>query len=241
MGFFSALAAAMSFQYNAGVPSPDPQILFEDTHLIVVAKPAGLLSQGEKTGDVNLVDWARAHVGRNYVGLIHRLDRNTSGVMVLAKRTKSAQRLSDQLREGTLSRTYLAWCVGELKAPARWAHRLYKDTIKNRVRVLSAGDPSWKEGQDAALRATPVSTGNWRGNRLTLVRFELETGRSHQIRVQAAKEGLALLGDVKYGGPKAALGFLRPALHSHELKFKHPMSGEELRFEAELPEDMKNI
>src|SRR6185312_17156504 len=88
-----------------------PKILFEDQHLIVLSKPAGLLSQGEKTGDENLVDWLRTYLGRPYVGLVHRLDRNTSGIMVVAKRTKSAQRLTDALQKGDLHRSYLGWVI----------------------------------------------------------------------------------------------------------------------------------
>src|SRR3954468_14683249 len=106
-----------------------PRILFEDTHLIVLAKPAGLLSQGEHTGGENLVDWLREYLGRPYVGLVHRLDRNTSGIMIVAKRTKSANRLTEALREGALEREYLAWVEGacEPGREFRGEHRLLKD------------------------------------------------------------------------------------------------------------------
>src|SRR6476646_8222582 len=90
-----------------------PKIIFEDPNLIVLSKPAGLLSQGEHKGDPNLVDWLRIYLGRPYVGLVHRLDRNTSGIMVVAKRTKAAQRLTEQLQSGKLERTYLAWLEGK--------------------------------------------------------------------------------------------------------------------------------
>src|SRR6476620_8069363 len=108
-------------------PPSNPKIIFEDQHLIVLSKPAGLLSQGEHKGDENLVDWLRAYLGRPYVGLVHRLDRNTSGLMVVAKRTKSAQRLTDSLQKGDLERTYLAWLVGNLKETVQWQHSLVKD------------------------------------------------------------------------------------------------------------------
>src|SRR6185437_13087446 len=91
-----------------------PEILYEDTHLIVLSKPAGMLSQGEITGSRNLVDWLRSYLDRHYVGLIHRLDRNTSGAMVIAKRTKSAQRLTASLEKGEIARSYLAWVQGKL-------------------------------------------------------------------------------------------------------------------------------
>jgi len=213
-----------------------PGILFEDVHLIVIDKPAGLLSQGEKTGDENLVDWLRAYLGRNYVGLVHRLDRNTSGIMVVAKRTKAAQRLTQALQDGRLHRSYLAWLVGTLPAPARWSHRLEKNERTNLVRVVKKGDQAYDRAKEAVLDVKPVETGVWQGHPLTLAELVLETGRSHQIRVQAAAEGLPLLGDRKYG---RELGFTRVALHSHRLTFPHPMSGEEMSFEAPLPQDLR--
>lgn len=207
-----------------------PKILFEDTHLLVLSKPSGLLSQGEKTGDPNLVDYLRAYLGRPYVGLVHRLDRNTSGLMVVAKRTKSAQRLTESLQKGDLVRTYLAWLIGTLSAPVQWKHQLEKNTDTNTVRVVSRG------GKSAALTASPVASGHYGNTPLTLVRFQLETGRSHQIRVQAAYEKLPLLGDPKYG-PRQPL-FERLALHSNQLQFPHPMSKEVLQFEDPLPPEL---
>jgi 23S rRNA pseudouridine1911/1915/1917 synthase len=217
-----------------------PVILFEDTHLLVIDKPAGLLSQGEETGEPNLVDWARGHVGRHYVGLVHRLDRNTSGAMVLAKRTKSAQRLTDALQKGTLTRTYLAWLIderGELgKTQRRWEHFLLKDETTNKTRALSHAAPHAKS---AALLVTPQARGVWEGIPLTLAEFQLETGRSHQIRAQSAASGFPILGDAKYG--KNPGSFKRPALHSAKIEFEHPMSHERLKWEAPLPEDMRSI
>jgi 23S rRNA pseudouridine1911/1915/1917 synthase len=218
-----------------------PKILFEDTHLIVLSKPAGLLSQGEHQGDPNLVDWARAYVGRNYVGLVHRLDRNTSGVMVVAKRTKSAQRLTDALQKGTLTRAYQAWLIGKmpLTGAQRWSHFLFKDEVKNQVRVVSSNHPGAKS---AVLTVTPLGSGVYEGRELTLAEFVLETGRSHQIRAQAAAEGFPLLGDIKYGAKaNQGLTFSRPALHSCRISFDHPMSRERLTFEDPLPEDMRSI
>jgi 23S rRNA pseudouridine1911/1915/1917 synthase len=210
-----------------------PVILFEDTHLLVLDKPAGLLSQGEHTGDENLVDWLRQYLGRPYVGLIHRLDRNTSGIMVVAKRTKSAQRLTESLQAGKIERTYLAWLEGKLTpGPHRWAHSLRKDEARNITQVVKSG------GKEAVLTVTPQTFGLWDDMPLTLAEFKLETGRSHQIRVQAAHERFPLLGDRKYG---ARGDFGRPALHSHHLVFEHPMSRERVEFKAPLPADMAKI
>lgn len=213
------------------LPARDPAILFEDSHLIVLSKPAGLLSQGEHKGDPNLVDWLRSYLGRNYVGLIHRLDRNTSGIMVIAKRTKSAQRLTLSLQEGKLKRSYLAWLIGTLPGEIRWTHQLTKDSSTNTVRVVSSG------GKISALTVKPVKYQKFNQLALTLAEFHLETGRSHQIRVQASYEGFPLLGDPKYGMRHSS--FPRVALHSHRLQFPHPMSGENLEFTDPLPLDLQ--
>lgn len=217
-----------------------PLILFEDTHLMVLSKPAGLLSQGEISGDANLVDWLREYLGRPYVGLIHRLDRNTSGIMIVGKRTKSSQRLSEQLQNGTLSRTYRAWLLGRMKGqPERWSHFLWKDEKRNQVRVVPSDYPGAKS---SALKVIPLASGALQGRELTLAEFQLETGRSHQIRVQSAAEGFPLLGDTKYGAKEnSGIAFARPALHSFRLTFEHPMSKEPMSFEDPLPEDMRGI
>jgi 23S rRNA pseudouridine1911/1915/1917 synthase len=213
---------------------PAPRILFEDTHLIVLSKPAGLLSQGEKTGDPNLVDWAREHVGRPYVGLVHRLDRNTSGLMVLGKRTKSSARLTESLQKGDLVREYEAWVLGVLSGTHCWKHHLVKDERTNQTQAFRSPRPGSK---DALLNATAVGSSHWQGTPITRVRFRLETGRSHQIRAQSAAEGHPLLGDPKYSGRPD--GFPRLALHSVFLAFPHPMSKELLQFEDPLPRELE--
>ncbi len=215
----------------------DPEIIFEDTHLIVISKPAGLLSQGEVKGDLNLVDWLRAYFGRHYVGLIHRLDRNTSGLMVAAKRSKAAARLSAALQAGEIRRVYWAWLCGRLDQPAQWRHWLCKDEATNQVRAYRSKKPETKE---AVLAVKPLDHKTRQGQEVTLAEFWLETGRSHQVRVQSACEGFPLAGDLKYGAQQKCAALInRPALHSALLEFPHPMSGEVLRFKKELPEDMR--
>lgn len=215
-----------------------PKIIFEDTHLIVVAKPAGLLSQGEITGDANLVDWCREYFGRNYVGLVHRLDRFTSGLMVVAKRSKSAERLTKALQDGELVRVYRAILEGELKGEAEWRHHLKKDAATNTSSIVRS---TTADGKEAVLFVRPMSVHRMRNGVLTLAEFRLETGRSHQIRAQASASGFPLIGDVKYGSKFSVLGFSRPALHSARMEFPHPMTKEILRFEEELPADMESI
>ncbi len=219
--------------------SPPFRVLFEDQHLIVLSKEPGLLSQGDSSGESSLVDLLRIHFGRNYVGLIHRLDRNTSGLMVVAKRSKSADRLSEQLRTGELVRQYHAVLWGNFKDSREtvWEHFLKKDERTNEVRVVRAGTAGAK---NATLRILPIKNFPHpvSGDSVTLARFSLETGRSHQIRVQSAAQGHPLIGDTKYGNKSSMPLFPRPALHSATLEFLHPMTKEKMSFVERYSSDM---
>jgi 23S rRNA pseudouridine1911/1915/1917 synthase len=221
---------------NEALSSPF-RTLFEDQHFIVLSKSAGLLSQGDISGDENLVDLLRVHFGRNYVGLIHRLDRNTSGLMIVAKRSKSAERLSEQLQNGKLIRHYHAILNGTFTGEQFWEHWLLKNEKTNEVKSVVAKTPGAKK---AALKV--VSLKNFlhpqTNTPLTLARFELETGRSHQIRVQSAASGHPLIGDSKYGTVKSASLFPRPALHSCFLSFEHPITHANFAYEERYAIDM---
>ena len=215
----------------------DLKTFFEDPHLLVLSKPAGLLSQGDSSQDENLVDLLRVRFGRNYVGLVHRLDRNTTGLMVVAKRSKSAERLTLQLQNGDLTRKYHAILYGTLTGKHRWEHTLLKNETTNETKVVRAGTP---KGKLAVLQAQGLKnffhpTSN---DPLTLAEFELETGRSHQIRAQSAAMHYPLVGDTKYGTVKSAPLFSRPALHSSFLSFLHPMTKEKMSFEERYSADM---
>jgi 23S rRNA pseudouridine1911/1915/1917 synthase len=215
------------------------RILFEDPNLIVLSKASGLLSQADHSGEASLVDLLRTYFGRNYVGLIHRLDRNTSGLMIVAKRSKSAERLTLQLQKGELIRTYHAILYGELKSqtPVRWEHWLLKNESTNEVKVVK---PHTSSAKHAALTVTPLYhfLHPHSGDPLTLAKFELETGRGHQIRAQALAMGHPLIGDTKYGNAKSLTLFSRPALHSCELSFFHPISREKMTFTERYSSDM---
>jgi len=210
------------------------EILFEDQHLIVLSKAPGVLSQGDISGEPSLVDLLREYFGRHYVGLIHRLDRNTSGLMVVAKRSKSADRLTQQLQDGRLIRKYRAVLEGTLKEPAIWKHSLLKNEKTNEVKVVAAGTPGSKA---ASLKVTPIQHLKRQEVDMTLAEFELETGRSHQIRVQSAAMYHSLAGDPKYGSVRVKTIFHRPALHSSYLEFEHPISKEILKFEENTAKD----
>jgi 23S rRNA pseudouridine1911/1915/1917 synthase len=220
------------------------KIIYEDQHIIVIDKMSGLLSQGESSGSVNLVDLLRTYFQRHYVGLIHRLDRNTSGLMVVAKRTKSAQRLTDALQKNQIQRDYLAWLEGDFYQTLKiqpitteiyhWEDWLVRDEVTLKSSLASQNSPSSSQdlAQKAILNIKCLKVIDIKQKRLSLAHFELETGRSHQIRVQCASRGLPLLGDFKYG---AKLKFPRLALHSYQIKFPHPMTHEIMSFKTELP------
>jgi len=211
-----------------------PKIIFEDNHLLVVDKPAGMLAQGDRTGDRTLLDVCRqdlkeryAKPGNVYLGLVHRLDRPVSGVMLLAKTSKAAGRMSKQFREGTVQKTYLAVVSGEPSPEAgELRHWLgAKGGRDGRTPVLSESNPMARE---SVLSYRVIeSTGDE-----SLVEVRPLTGRRHQIRAQLAAAGHPILGDVKYGSA-SRLPERRIALHAMRLEASHPISGDPMVFEVE--------
>lgn len=216
-------------------------ILLEDNHCLVVNKPAGIPSQGDDSGDPSLVDLVGADLkarynkpGNVYVGLVHRLDRPTSGIVLIAKTSKAAGRLSAQFRDGLVEKTYLAVVEGQpVEEEGVWVDSLWKDRQRN---VVSVVDALYPECVEARVRFRVLE----RHRSKTLVELKPMTGRSHQLRVQLASRGLPIVGDRKYGAVStliAADGKPRIALHAHELCFTHPTRGEVQQVLAPLPVD----
>jgi 23S rRNA pseudouridine1911/1915/1917 synthase len=216
-------------------------VLLEDNHCLVVNKPAGLLSQGDKTSASSLVDVVAQYLksryrkpGNVYVGLLHRLDRPTSGVMLLAKTSKAARRLAAQFRSGTVSKLY--WAVVEGSPPVEqgeWIDRIEKDRQTNRAVILPECDVA---GKEARVRIQVLK----RRAGLAMVELRPVTGRGHQLRAQLAKRGLPILGDVRYGATgrvPACDGGYRIALHARELSFMHPTRAETITVVAPVPGD----
>lgn len=210
------------------------QILYEDNHLIFVKKPFSFLVQADKTGDEDLLSFLKKYLKSKYnkpgdvfLGLVHRLDRPTAGVMVFAKTSKAAARLSDQIRNRNFEKQYLAIVKGRL------AHRagnledyLMKDPKKNVVRVASI-----EEGGKQALLSYQVLDYK---NGYSYLSIHLITGRFHQIRVQFATRGHPLYGDQKYGGePNAHYDGI--ALFAQRLTLFHPTKRESLSIACEAP------
>jgi len=213
-------------------------VLFEDNHLLVVDKPAGLLVQGDRSGETSLVDAARAYLKRKYdkpgnvfVGLVHRLDRNVSGVVVLARTSKAAGRLSARFRDGDVVKIYLAVVAGR-PAPARDELVAWLAAGGDRRGVTRAEDRPFPGARESRLRYhVRESAGAW-----SLVEVRPVTGRRHQIRAQFALAGHPLAGDVKYGSVERLSGH-RIALHAYKLEVAHPVGGRPMVFEAPVPGD----
>lgn len=216
-------------------------ILYEDNHCLVLDKPAGLLTQGDVTGEPTALEWARAYLkaryakpGNVFVGLVHRLDRPTSGVLLLARTSKAAARLSEQFRAGTVEKIYWAVVEGGLDEDSgEWTDRLWKDERRNIVHVV---DDEASEGRKARLAFRVIG----RGPKWTTLELRPLTGRSHQIRIQLASRGLPIVGDRKYGAKstlQALDGRTRVALHANRMSFTHPTRGEAISVIAPVPAD----
>jgi 23S rRNA pseudouridine1911/1915/1917 synthase len=208
------------------------EVLHCDNHLLVVHKPAGVLSQGDETGDPDLLSIAREWVkttfdkpGEAFLGLVHRLDRPVSGVMVFARTSKAASRLSDQFRRREADKRYLALVEGAIQGSGRRQDFLLKDD--RHVRIVSESTPGAKM---AAMKWEALDSSSGR----SLVRVILETGRSHQIRVQLAAMGSPIIGDLRYGA-RTELDGRNLALHAYELGFLHPTRRERMQFVRRPP------
>ena len=204
-------------------------ILYEDNHLLVVEKPINCLVQEDNTKDTDLLNLLKQYLkekygkpGNVYLGLVHRLDRMVGGVMVFAKTSKAAARLSEQIRKKEFQKTYYAVVEGILKQKGTLEDYLKKDE-KRRISFVSP------KGKIARLNYEVISI---KENK-TLVKINLETGRHHQIRVQFSHFGYPLYGDAKYN-KKANLKD-PVALFAKELSFYHPITKELLTFRLDLP------
>lgn len=208
------------------------QVLYEDNHLIVVVKEAGILSQGDQSGSRSIMDDIKDYIsekyqkpGNVYLGLVHRLDRNVAGIMVFARTSKAASRLSEAIRNRDFDKGYTAFVSGEipLGQDMSLTSHLRKDA---RIRKAFVFNSPQNDTQEARLTLTPLS--HRQGN--TEVKINLETGRFHQIRAQLSHIGHPIVGDTKYGAERPLKDRSIKLFCTH-LSFDHPTSKEGLVFD----------
>ena len=204
-------------------------VIYEDNHLLVVEKPINIPTQEDNTKDKDLLTILKKYIkekynkpGNVYLGLVHRLDRPVGGIMVFARTSKAASRLSEQVRNKTFKKTYNAVVIGNIENTGKLKDNLLKDEKRNIVKVD-------KNGKEAILNFKKL---NYKNN-MSLVEINLETGRSHQIRVQMANHGYPLFGDQKYN--KTSKTGEQIALFAKKIEFIHPTTNELLTFELDLP------
>lgn len=208
--------------------NPFPPI-YTDNHLLVVHKPAGMLIQGDKTGDVSLYDRACQYLkttchkpGNVFLGIVHRLDRPVSGIVVFARTSKAASRLSDQFRRKVVTKKYWALVEGIPPKQGKLVNWIRRNGVNSVISTESAG-------KKAVLSYRLLK----QFEQIAMLEVDLDTGRHHQIRVQLANIGFPIIGDFRYGSrtkfPQQAV-----ALHAHSVSFKHPVRDEQLFFTAPL-------
>lgn len=214
----------------------DKAIIYEDNHLIAVNKPAGMLVQGDITGDKCLADYVKDYIkkkykkpGDVYLGTIHRLDRPVSGLVIFARTSKALTRMNAIFKEKKVVKTYFALLQKKPRSLSEdLTHWLVKLDDKN---ITKAYDKEVKGSKKSMLTYNYIGTANHK----FLVRVNLHTGRSHQIRAQLARIGFPISGDLKYGSRKGRGNFIY--LHSKSLEFVHPVKKEKLLLQCPLPDE----
>ncbi len=214
-----------------------PPILYEDNHVLVISKPPGVLSQGDRTGDSSTLELMKAFIkkrdskpGHVFLGLPHRLDRPASGILVLAKTSKALSRLAASFRNRDVRKIY--WAAVSAPPPEKsgtLTHWLVRNGAQNKSRAVPSSHPNARE---AILHYTLRAA----SDRYWLLEIELVTGRHHQIRAQLAAAGCTIRGDVKYGARRPNLdGGIH--LHARNLQIPHPVRPKVLNLTAPLPND----
>lgn len=215
----------------------ESQILYEDNHLLVINKKVGQLVQGDKTGDESLLDSIKNFIkirdnkpGNVYLGLVHRIDRPTSGLVIYAKTSKALSRLTQMVKNREIKKTYWAVVAKEMIPQSqRLVHYLKKNEKNNKAIIFTKPTEGAKE---AILTYNIIKT----LDNYQLLEIDLETGRHHQIRAQISKIGASIKGDLKYGSPRSNPdGGIH--LHARKLEFIHPVTKENIEIIAPVPQN----
>jgi 23S rRNA pseudouridine1911/1915/1917 synthase len=211
-------------------------VVYEDNHLLALNKPAGMLVQGDKSGDPTLTDWGKSYLKEKYnkpgavfLHPVHRIDRPVSGLVLFARTDKALGRLTTLFRDRKMAKSYLAICTSIPEDPVgTLRHFLRKDHAKN---IVSAHITQLKDSKESITEYQTLGV----EGRTALLLVDPKTGRPHQIRVQLAAMKCSILGDLKYGAteplPDASI-----ALHSFRLEFEHPVRKEPIQLQADLPQ-----
>ena len=213
-------------------------VVYEDNHIFVVIKPQNIPTQEDESHDKDLLTMVKEYIkvkenkpGNVFVGLVHRLDRPTGGIMVFAKTSKAASRLTQEMHTGDFKKRYLTVVVGKPREKrAKLVNYLLQNARTNTVQVVPALTTNAKRAELDYIVLDEKE-------KVSLLDVNLATGRSHQIRVQLKNIGCPVYGDVKYGGDKLAKGH-NLALWAYELKFVHPTTKENMTFKCYPPEDI---
>ncbi|HEV2968453.1 MAG TPA: RluA family pseudouridine synthase [Pirellulales bacterium] len=210
------------------------QILFEDNHLLAVVKPAGLATMGVGAGKMSLLTLAKQYIkaryrkpGNVYLGVVSRIDEPVSGVVVFARTSKAAARLSRQFHNRAVEKVYWAIIDGKISPPSdEWVDFIAKNESLRRMIRVGSNVPGAQEARLAYRLLREVPNGS-------LIEVRPETGRKHQIRVQFSSRGFPILGDQKYGSQEPFTSGI--ALHARRLAFDHPISKDRIEFTAPVP------
>ena len=211
------------------------KVIYEDNHLLVVEKPVNVLSQGDDTNDKDMVNLLKDYIkvkynkpGNVFIGLVHRLDRPVGGIMVFAKTSKAASRLSEQVRNKSFKKTYRAVLNGNMRKDSdTLKDYLYKNKKTNMVSVVNKNH---KDAKDAELSYETIA----KNEKFSMVQVDLKTGRPHQIRVQFSSRKHPLFGDQRYGQDINKTGD-QIALWSYKIEITHPTTKEKMEFICEPP------
>jgi 23S rRNA pseudouridine955/2504/2580 synthase len=233
-------------------PAREFPILLEDEHVIALDKPAGVAVHGGSGVSFGVIEQLRqARPGAKFLELVHRLDRDTSGILLVAKKRSALTHLQDQFRERETGKTYLALVTGvwpvNNKVIDLPLHKYLQADGERRVRVTTADDPEGMRSITLVKLRQKVPARQEQGlPAMTLLEVTIKTGRTHQIRVHLASQGHAIVGDDKYGDFELnkrlqKQGMRRMFLHAWRLQFNHPASGERVALNAELPPELADF